>query len=654
MAILDLTGLNWSVEGWRPFSWKLGKSMETGFGIKPDIEARPMRVPGTVQAALRDAGVIPDWNIGFNSRACEWVEHRHWLMETVIPAGSIAPGETVMLEAESLDYWGWILVDCAEAARFEGSSLPHRIDLTEKLGDGKEHRLAAVFEEPPREQGQIGFTSRSHFFKARYNYSWDWCPRFVPIGVSGRFRLLTGASASVALQILQSRYDLETGHGCVEAVLDGADEVSRWTLGLFDGDKKIAGAENTAGTAVLAVEDVSVAAWWPNGYGAQQVYTAEVRAFDADGGECLVERRTVGFREVDWWQNEGAPAGAEPWTCVVNGTPVFLGGANWVPVLVNHQDVTAADYAKRVHLYKDMGCTVLRVWGGAILESETFYDLCDRAGILVWQEFPLSSSGIENAPPDNPAAIAALKPIAVSYVRRRAHHPSLLLWCGGNELYYGESPDYPPCQKPVDLDHPCIAMLAAVVAEEDPDRRFLTASASGPVDYAQPHDYGKGIHHDIHGPWGQGLNPDMDAWTQYWAPDDSLFRSEVGFPGAMDADLILKYAGDAPCWPPEGEFWWHTAAWWTQWGDAAKAAVAGLEGQAALEKYVAFTQDIQAKAYAIAAGRCRERFPQCGGFIVWMGHDCFPCPANNSLIDFEGRPKPACAELKEIFKGGQA
>ena len=119
MAILDLTGLNWTVEGWRPFSWKLGKSMETGFGLKADIDARPMRVPGTVQAALRDAGVIPDWNIGFNSRECEWVEHRHWLMETVIPAGTVNPGETVILEAESLDYWGWILVDCAEAARFE-------------------------------------------------------------------------------------------------------------------------------------------------------------------------------------------------------------------------------------------------------------------------------------------------------------------------------------------------------------------------------------------------------------------------------------------------------------------------------------------------------------------------------------------------------
>ena len=92
----------------------------------------------------------------------------------------------------------------------------------------------------------------------------------------------------------------------------------------------------------------------------------------------------------------------------------------------------------------------------------------------------------------------------MSYARRRANHPSLLLWCGGNELYYGPSPDYPGPQKPVDLEHPCIAMLARVVTKEDPGRRFLTGSPSGPVDYALPENYGKGIHHDIHGPWGQG------------------------------------------------------------------------------------------------------------------------------------------------------
>lgn len=650
MAVIDLSKQEWSLEGWRPFTWIPGKSMETGWLLRAEVGPFPMRAPGTVQAALRESGVIPDWNTGTQSRDCEWVEHRHWLMETTLPGGLFQPGETVVLAAESLDYSGWILVDCVERARFEGVLTPHRIDLTDVLGDGREHRLALVFEEPPREQGQYGWTSKSRFFKPRFNYSWDWCPRFVPVGVWGRFELLGGASAGVSLRKISTDWEPRTGTGTVTVELD-AETPSRWSVRVLDGEVERAAVESF-GDPSVTVKVPGAAPWQPNGHGEAKVYTAEVTVRDAAGGVCLRERRQIGFRRVEWRPCEGAPDSAEPWICMVNDLPVFLQGVNWTPVRVNYHDVTEEDYRKRIDLYRETGCTVFRVWGGAMLESETFYDLCDRAGILVWQEFPLSSSGIENAPPDGGDAIAELERIAESYVRRRAHHPSLLLWCAGNELYYGVSPENSPCQKPVDTGHPCIAALAAVVRREDPGRRFLPGSPSGPVDYALEKDFGRGIHHDIHGPWGQGTTPDLDVWRAYWAPDDSLFRSEVGYPGAMDADLMLKYAGDMPCWPPGGEYWAHTAAWWTQWGGQVREALAGLDAEKSLPAYAELTQRIQAEAYAVAAQTCKSRFPRCGGFIIWMGHDCFPCPANNSIIDFEGRPKAACEALRRVFREG--
>ena len=80
-----------------------------------------------------------------------------------------------------------------------------------------------------------------------------------------------------------------------------------------------------------------------------------------------------------------------------------------------------------IELYKLMGCNIFRVWGGAYLEREDFYDLCDRAGILVWQEFPLSSSGVDNYAPDDPAVIKKLCDIATDYIHRRAHHACKLL-----------------------------------------------------------------------------------------------------------------------------------------------------------------------------------------------------------------------------------
>ena len=648
MATIDLSQTDWTLEGWRPFAWRLGRSMETNEGMMPEIGPLPGRVPGSVQEALREAGILPDWHIGLNSRLCEWVEHRHWLFETVISAGAIEPGQPVCLVAEGLDYSGWILLDNREAGRFQGALMPHRFDLSELLSDGKEHRLCIAFEEPPDEQGQIGYTSLSRHFKPRYNYSWDWCPRLVPIGIWDSLRLVTGVAGAVRLDCVRTAIDLERSTGAVAAMVDVSPDTcaSEIVARLLDGDKEIGSIRVPApgGSYALTIDDVPVTAWRPNGLGEAKTYTFEVSVVDGAGDAVWSVRRSVGFRHVEWVACEGAPDDAEPWICRVNGEPFFLQGVNWTPVRLSYHDTTRDEYARLITMYKDMGCNLLRVWGGAMLETEVFYDLCDEAGILVWQEFPLSSSGIDNEPPRNPNAIAELERIAASYIERRAHHPSLLLWSGGNELQ--EGPD--GSQHPVDNTHPCIAALKKVVERHDPDHRFISTSPSGPRFYAKPEDYGKGIHHDIHGPWGMDQVADFEGWQAYWQNDDSLFRSETGMPGASSLELIDRFGAEGLVWPPQGEYWMHTAAWWTQWG-RYRDRLAGLSDREALTEYVRLTQEAQAQAYAVAAEACKARWPRCAGFLVWMGHDCFPCPANNSVIDFLHRPKPAYDALKTVF-----
>ncbi|MCP4644588.1 MAG: hypothetical protein GY851_29360, partial [bacterium] len=182
MAIIDLGDLSWTLTGWRPYVWKCSKSMETGVDLGCDVGPIPAKAPGSVQQMLLDAGIVEDWHKGVNSRSCEWIEHRHWYFETILPAGFVPQGERVCLDAKGLDYSGWILVDGLQVAEFAGALVPHRFDLTSCMADGAEHRLGIMFDEPPAEQGQFGYTSRSKHFKSRYNYSWDWCPRVVPVG----------------------------------------------------------------------------------------------------------------------------------------------------------------------------------------------------------------------------------------------------------------------------------------------------------------------------------------------------------------------------------------------------------------------------------------------------------------------------------------
>jgi beta-mannosidase len=649
MAMMDLSCLDWRLYGWRPFVWKLGKTMETGFAMAPDVGPVDTHIPASVQQTLLEADVIEDWNVGLRSRDCEWIEHRHWDFTATIPAGAIPAGERVVLDAQGLDYSGWILVDTKEVAQFEGAVVTHRFDLTEALSDDEAHELSIVFDEPPREQGQIGYTSRSHYFKPRYPYSWDWCPRVVPVGIWDALALKWGPALAMDLASVRTDLaeDLETGSLEVDAEVGG--EVISVAAILYDGDQEVARVQTAPadGRAVLRLEGLAVEAWWPNGHGAAKTYSLVVEA-DA-GGDVWREERSVGFRRVEWLPCEDAPEGAEPWICSVNGDTVFLQGANWVPPRVTYHDATEGEYRQLIDLYRDMGCTILRVWGGGILEKEIFYRLCDEAGIMVWQEFPLSSSGVDNWPPEDPETLMILTTIVASYIRRRAHHPSLAVWCGGNELLGGGEGGGEP-DVPVDYTHPCVAAMRAAVEHGDPGRRFLPTSASGPCEWGHRADFGKGIHHDVHGPWG--FSPgceDMAAWKQFWAEDDSLIRSEVGMPGAMSAELFARY-GDGQAWPPTTEYWNHLSGWWTQW-ERFREDFEDLPADQALTAYIERTRADQAEAYAAAASACKARFPKCGGFIIWMGHDCFPCPANNAVIDFDRQPKPAYFALKEVFRG---
>ena len=93
----DLSTLDWTLSGHTPYLWKLERGAAPAAGAVPtsaDVRPIPARVPGSVQASLRDAGIIPDWNVGKDSRACEWVENRHWIYRAEVPDDWLMPGVT--------------------------------------------------------------------------------------------------------------------------------------------------------------------------------------------------------------------------------------------------------------------------------------------------------------------------------------------------------------------------------------------------------------------------------------------------------------------------------------------------------------------------------------------------------------------------------
>ena len=654
MRLLDLGSVPWSVSGY----WHNGARLRPG--SPPLVGPVPARVPGAIQDDLLRAGILADLNLGFASREAEWVEHRDWVYSATfrVPA---ARGERQWLRWEGLDWSGEIHLNGRSLGRFAGMFLPVEQDVSALLRpEGEDNQLVVAFDPPPEVEGQIGHSSRIRTLKSRFNYQWDWCPRIVPVGIwdeariecSGAVRLeqpfvATSWDSLSATGSLRCQVSLE-GEGAQEArvrvsVLPDGGGAAVWEGELGAASGAEAGFPPEAPGLVHrrgSQRGLAVEPWWPTGFGPRPLYRVRLEVFAADGR--LSDERTLrtGFRELHFGPNPGAPEGALPYTCLCNGKRVYLQGVNWVPPTPLYGALRREDYEPVLARLRNMGCTMLRVWGGAVLEKEAFYELCDEMGLLVWQEFYQSSSGLDNLPSEDPEVIADLATVSTAALQRRRHHPCLAAWCGGNELTWLDG-------RPAGLDHPNLARLAQVVEEHDPGRMFFPSSPSGPSFGASPEQAGKGLHHDVHGPWTYVGHPQH---YRHWDGVDALLHSEAGAPGASRAEIIRRVAGTLPAWPPsrQNPLWVHHGDWWVQW-DELTALFGPWSGEAELEAYLASSRYLQAEALRYAAEAVRRREPLAAGFLIWAGPEPWANTANCSVLEYDGEPKPAYGFLRGAF-----
>ena len=608
----------------------------------------PAPVPGSVQMALLNAGVIEDCDVALNARKNEWIENRDWIYQVSLPDEWTRDGQEIRVHCAGLDYAGEILLNGEPLKPFEGTLIPHSVDLKPHLKPSG-NLLAIRFGPPPRWLGQFGYTSRMREWKPRFYYTWDWVSRVVQTGIwdSVTMEVIRGAE----IQKLHCRTDADLASGKGKLTLVGSVKGGeRVRITLKDHAQVLWMKElpsHQFSESGLQWEDLTTALWWPNGMGERPLYELTCELLDGQGRPIDRQSRRIGFRHVEWRRTKGAADTADPYLCVVNGKEIFLWGVDWAPIRPNFAGLRQEDYRLRLAVYRDCGMTVLRVWGGGFPEKECFYDYCDEMGLLLWREFPLSSSGIDNYPPDDSESVEALARIAESYIDRFQHHVSVLLWCGGNELVDDKNGVKSSQPTLTIKNHPVIVRFAEIVARKDPGRRFLPTSPYGPVGMFNLQDCGKGLFWDVHGPWN--LDGPVDgAWKELWEKGDAMFHSEMGAPSASPVAIIRKYKGDLEDTPGTHQNpLWNRQPWWIDWPKFVQEK--GREPHD-LEEFVAWSQARQAAALTLAARVLKSRFPACGGMIIWMGHDTFPCTSNTSIVDFEGNPKPAAIELAKVFR----
>jgi beta-mannosidase len=458
---------------------------------------------------------------------------------------------------EGLDFGATVLVDGRELARHDSCFRPLDVDVS-SFDDGAEHQLAVVLHPAPESEPQVGYTTRVRVHKPRMNYGWDFCPRLVHQGIWRPVSFSRERPRDVV-----PRVRLEDGAGVVE----------------IDGEE------------VLRVDSPEL--WWPNGMGEQRLYA--------------VEGFEVGFRTVE----------VERYRFTVNGRPMPVHGWNWVPIDALYGVPRPEKLAHLLSLAARAGVNLLRVWGGGLLETPEFYAHCDRLGLLVWQEFSQSSSGIESVPSDDAAFVRALVDDARDAVPRRRHHPSLAVWCGGNEL-------------DADDATPAVAALRAVVEELDPGCAWLATSPVG--------------EEDVHGPWEhQGLRKHYE----HYDTRTSLLHSEFGVEGMANRPALEALVSEEHRWPADrsNPVYEHLGAWWNNVPlvqDVFGGRIADVETMRRASQWLQY----EGLRYAVEATLRRG-----AGTIPWQFNEPYPNAWCTTAVDWHGDPKPAYWGVAQAYRG---
>lgn len=645
MKRIDLN--NWQVKGFYPHVPHLGNSLETGAELLGITDWIPAQVPGCVQGDLERAGWIDNPYLALNSLKCEWVENRWWMYRTSFACSPNAR-ERVQLVLEGVDNRAHLYLNQSYVGCYENMFVPIIIQLDEYLSGQDHYELVVLLEHAPEEMGQIGYTSRTATQKSRFAYKWDFSTRMVPLGIWGAcFLRITNR---VRLEDVHMIPTVDQGLGtlAIRARIDEG-EVSRATgsalickallrlRNQLELSVDLACQRHSDGT-LLANGEISVSQpelWQPNGSGNPTLYSIRVELIE-DGAVSDCWEGQVGFRTVRWLPNDDTPADALPYKLHVNDRDVYIKGVNLTPLDIQYAAVTRSDYAEMTRWLKRANINLVRIWGGGLIEKEAFYDDCDQAGIMVWQEFIQSSSGIDNVPSKLPEFLRLLEQTAVHAIKTKRNHTSLVCWSGGNELTDEKG-------VPVTSADANIAMLQELVDTLDPGRYFLPSSASGPNEFLNPEQ--PGCNHDVHGPWKYG---GIVGHYQLFNESDSLLHSEFGVDGCASYSSMKRFL-PADAWFPtamkDHAVWRHHGEWWCTLERDRE-----LFGEFShLDWFAKASQWTQAEGIRYALEANRRRSFRNSGSIVWQFNEPFPNASCTSLLDYFRVPKMAYYALQRAY-----
>lgn len=664
----------------------------------------PATVPGEATLDLLNAGLIADPFDGANENDQQWIGDIDWRFTCRFDWYDNG-ADRHDLVAYGLDTIADIALNGRPVASAKNFHRSYRWDVRELLREGA-NELTVTFTSPVREsdrmeqaRGYYPHTEHHAFNQIRkpsYSFGWDWGIDVANAGiwreigidswsdvrlVSVRPLVDVAADGTGLLNVhveiervgkgrIMSPYD---SHPVRQAVPVHA-EISGFGVALAaDG---IVGEGRDSAVITIAVPEAKL--WWPIGYGDQPLYDVAVTAGEAATAEAAAWNGHVGFRTVH--VDTRADEVGRPFQIYVNNVPVHAHGYNWIPDDAFIARVSNRDYERGIRDLVESNSNMVRAWGGGIYEADEFYDLCDKYGIMVWQDFMLACA----AYPEDAETKAEVEAEAREHITRLSEHASLIVWNGSNENYvaYSEWGGYKQALRDDDRpaneygygekpwgDYYYSELFPALLAELDPARSVYLPSS--PMSFTKF----TGANLDTDGTmhiWDAWNRADYTVYAQY----TPRFADEFGYQAPPAWSTLTNAVHDEVLEPFGKQMLVHQKAMGGNYklargmrshitpghlddvsfggvvngkpSDGEHSWLIPTDNWADIEDWHWACQLQQAQAMRFGVEHMRSLEPVNAGALIWQLNDDWPV-VSWAAVDFDGHRKPVWYASRDFF-----
>lgn len=632
----------------------------------------PATIPGGVHTDLLNNRLIDDPFFRLNERGMQWIDKEDWIYKTLFDVDAdMLQKNNISLYFEGLDTYADVTLNGEKIISADNMFRTWKTDV-KRLLKLKDNELQVYFRSPTKigmekwetipfqyrssnDQSENGglFNRKVGVFirKAGYHFGWDWGPRLVTLGIWRPVYLEAWDNARIN-NVHYSQTYVTNKKAVIDATIEvcADKDLDSVTISIFNQtDKRIEGKKLVH--LIQGINKIPVSfkmkrpkLWWSNGLGDPFLYDFSVQ-LSMNAKKIDESNQKLGIRSLKVITKPDKYG--ESFYFELNGKPLFAKGANYIPCDNFLTRVTDSIYEKTILDAVNANMNMLRVWGGGIYENDIFYDLCDKYGILVWQDFMFACSMF----PAEGEFLENIRLEAIDNVRRLRNHACIALWCGNNECldawfnwnwkstYDKENSAYSE-KMWEQFKNQYFVTLPDVVKELQPETCYRKSSPYSDDEGTRNHTVGDMHYWDV---W-QGKKP-----LSEFQKEKSRFFSEYGFQSFPEFESIKHYAPKQEDWNLTSEVMMSHQRGGTNANKRINDFLQEEYGEPKdFQSFVYMSQLLQADAVKMAMETHRREMPYCMGSLVWQHNDCWPV-ASWSSRDYYGRWKAQHYFTKKSF-----